>query len=1005
MRRLVVGRIGAAIAVLVGSTCLATAVVVAPAGPAAADGPAPCTVGGPPFPFAGFCATYSGDNTWYGSYGPGFPTDQGWGFCADPPASGGDYPAPGYDYVASSAPAGAITGQVGALGFAFSEAEADGWWEGLTGQFTADQAAVAGKLLYDAVVWASPVPAMDPGVLAAYQALDGWYVQAVGSTASPTLTAQLVGGGTTFTGEGSYQVLVQFPGSDNDATGLNIQLSVTGATLNSATGPTSLTLATDASGEADFTIFEGSPAPVSVTVSIPGGLGQFGLGFLAPTVAELGAQELTSFSAPSNFEVSEGLTALPTTGTVSIAKGGDDAAYYPVGGGVFQILNGSTVVATLTTGADGTTPASDELPAGSYTAHEETAPPGYSTSADQAVVVVAGTNTVVSFTGTAEDRVIPSSLTIEKTDTETDAPLAGAVFDVMYDSANDGSFDQDLGSCTTTAAGSCAPEGNDGPDGLLPGRYQVTETVAPTGYALPSPVSQVIDLLAGESGTVSFGDSLLVGAVFHKMASGNVNPAELVLAGAVIQVDQGTPGGPSIAQCATDSSGTCVTTPNLVSGTHYCWVELAAPRGLAGGANGCFTADNDQANQPITVSDAGEFVAIEVKKVDAANTAVGLPGATFDLYRVTGAGVASAISLASDTMTSNQLLVSTTTTGTDGVGTFALQLPGYAYCAVEVQAPANYVGDPAQQCTDVLSGTTTVPPLVTTLTFDDTEATVNLSVFKYNSLTPTTGIPGAVYDLYVQGNPPPSGVTGTAPADVVAEPGDTWYGRGTTGADGQLSFTVPAGYGWCVHEVTAPVDYVLDPALHCSAVLTTSSTSDETTIAVPETLATVHISAYKYNSETPDTVIPDATYELLTNDAEPPGTPVGAPAGAVVPAGDHFWAEATTDQNGVLTFAVPAGYSWCLYELIAPPSYEQDPAYHCTAVLTTDTTGVAATIAVPEVPLTGGLAFTGAPVLWTGVVGGALVVIGGAVLAIDHRRRRSARSVARSGFRATTHKM
>jgi hypothetical protein len=124
-----------------------------------------------------------------------------------------------------------------------------------------------------------------------------------------------------------------------------------------------------------------------------------------------------------------------------------------------------------------------------------------------------------------------------------------------------------------------------------------------------------------------------------------------------------------------------------------------------------------------------------------------------------------------------------------------------------------------------------------------------------------------------------------------------------------------------------------------------------------------------------------------------------------VPAGDHFWAEATTDQNGVLTFAVPAGYSWCLYELIAPPSYEQDPAYHCTAVLTSDTTGVAATIAVPEVPLTGGLAFTGAPVLWTGVVGGALVVIGGAVLAIDHRRRRSARSVARSGFRATTHKM
>jgi uncharacterized surface anchored protein len=662
-------------------------------------------------------------------------------------------------------------------------------------------------------------------------------------------------------------------------------------------------------------------------------------------------------------------------------------------------------VATLTTGADGTSPASDELPAGSYTAHEETAPPGYSTSPDQSVDVVAGTNTVVSFTGTAEDHVIPSSVTIDKTDAETDAPLAGAVFDVMYDSANNGTFDEDLGSCTTTATGSCSPEGNDGADGLLPGRYQVTETGAPTGYALPSPASQVIDLLAGESGVVSFGDSLLVSTVFHKMASGNVNPAELVLSGAVIQVDQGTPGGRPVAQCATDSSGTCVTTSNLVSGTHYCWVELAAPRGLAGGANGCFTADNEQADQPITVSDAGEFVAIEVKKVDAANTAVGLPGATFDLYRVTGASINSAIPLTGGTVTSNELLVSTTTTGGDGLGTFPLQLPGYAYCAVEVQAPANYIGDPAQQCTDVLSGTTTVPAPVSTLTFDDTEATVNLSVFKYNSLTPSTGIPGAVYDLYVQGDPPPSGVTGTPPADVVAEPGDTWYGRGTTGGDGRLSFTVPAGYGWCVLEVSAPPDYVLDPGLHCSAVLTTSSASEETTIAVPETLATVHISAYKYNSETPDTVIPGATYELLTNDAEPPGTPVGAPTSAVVPTGDHFWAEATTDQNGVLTFAVPAGYSWCLHELIAPAAYQADPGFHCTAVLTTDTSGSAATVAVPEVPLTGGLAFTGAPVLWTGVVGGVLVVVGGTVLAIDHRRRRAGRPAAHSGFRATTHKM
>ena len=984
-------------AVLAGCTLLATALAIAPAGPAFADGPAPCSVGGPPFPFHGFCATYSGANTWYGSYGPGFPTDEGWAFCADPPASGGDYPAPVYDYVASSAPAGADTTQSDALGFAFSEAQANGWWDGSPGQFTDDQAAVAGKLLYDAVVWADPVPAMDPGVLAAYEALDGWYLQAVGAKGSPTLGEALVGGGSTFAGQATYQVQFNFPGTGTPVSGLPVELSISGGSVNSASGPTSATVSTDASGQVDFPIFSSTPGPVSVTVSVPGGLGQVGLAFFAPSAHELSAQELAAFSAPSTLEVTSQLTALATTGTVSIVKGGDDPAYYPLAGATFEVLSGSTPEATLTTGADGTTPMSGQLSAGTYTVHEQTAPPGYGTAPDQDVTVVAGTNTVVSFTGANEDHVVPASLSIEKTDAESGAPLAGAVFDVSYDSTDDGTFDQDLGVCVTNAVGACGPPGNDGTGQLLPGRYRVTETNPPLGYALPNPASQTIDLLAGETSTVTFGDQALVGAVFQKTASGNINPAELVLAGAAIEVDQGAPGGNEVARCSTDQSGTCVTSPVLVPGDRYCWVEAAPPPGLAGGANGCFTADTQQADQPITVSDAGEFVAIEVHKVDAANTSVGLAGATFDLYRMDSGASASVFRLPRgqmksnpvlvDSTTSNEVLVATTVTAVGGIGTFPLQLPGYAYCATEVQAPPNYVADPTQQCTDVLGGTTAVPAPITTLTFDDTEQTVNLSVFKYNSLTPDTGIPGAVYDLYVQGDPPPSGVTGTPPADVVAEPGDAWYARGTTDSDGRLSFTVPAGYGWCVLEVTAPLDYVLDDALHCSAVIMATSDTDATTIAIPETLATVHITAYKYNSLQPDTVIPGATYELLADGAQPPGSPTTTPGGAFVPSGDSFWAEGTTDQNGVLTFAVPAGYSWCLHELIAPAAYQFDSALHCTAVLTTDTTAAAATVAVPETPLAGSLAFTGFPAFGVGAGGVGLIVAGGAVLALEHRRR------------------
>jgi len=957
--------------------------------PAFADGPTPCSVGGPPFPFAGFCATYSGDNTWYGSYGPGFPTDEGWAFCAERPASGGDYPEPVYGYTPSSPPPGANTASDAALGFAFSETEALGWWGGSSGRFTADQVAVAGKLLYDAIVWGSPVPSMDPGVESAYDALNGWLTQATGASGAPILTTALLGAGTSFTGSTTDQVTVVFPGTGTPVAGLPLQLSVTGAAFNDVSGPNALTLATDTSGTASVPIFASNPGPISVTVTVAGGLGQPDLRYFSPGAQDKEAQDLASFAAPTALSSIQQLTALPTTGTVSILKAGDDSSYYPINGAVFEVLSGSNVEATLTTGSDGTTPESPQLRAGSYVVHEQTAPDGYDTAADQPVDVVAGGNTQVSFTGADEEHIVKGSLTIFKQDERTSAPLAGAVFDTIYDSSNSGTFDQNLGLCTTTSSGSCSPSGNDGPTGLLPGRYQVTETGAPPGYAVPQPASQVIDLLPGEDGVVTFGDPRLVAALFEKVATGNVNPAELSLAGAVILVEQGSPGGPPVVECSTNAAGACMTAVILVSGQRYCWSELAAPPGLAGGASGCFTAQDGQGNQPITVSDAGRFVSIEVKKVDAANSAVGLPGAVFDLYRVPNNPTPSVVGLPAAATTPGEVQVGTTVTDSDGIGTFALQLPGYAYCAVEVQPPANYTADTTRQCTDLLTGTTAVPPPVTNLTFGDTERMVGVSVFKYNSLSPGTVIPGATYDLYVEGAGPPSGVPGRVPEDATSEPGDTWYARGTTGSDGKLSFTVPAGYAWCVLEVAAPPNYVRDDALHCSAVVTTSMSPTDATIAIPETLATVHITAYKYNSRQPDTVIPGATYELVAQGAQPPGAPSDQPASASVPAGDTFWAESTTDARGVLTFAVPAGYTWCLHEVTAPAAYQPDPAFHCTAVLTADSSSAATTVAVPETPLTGSLPFTGFPALWMGLAGGALAALGAGALLLERRSRRT----------------
>ncbi|HEY1826759.1 MAG TPA: SpaA isopeptide-forming pilin-related protein, partial [Acidimicrobiales bacterium] len=326
--------------------------------------------------------------------------------------------------------------------------------------------------------------------------------------------------------------------------------------------------------------------------------------------------------------------------------------------------------------------------------------------------------------------------------------------------------------------------------------------------------------------------------------------------------------------------------------------------------------------------------------------------------------------------------------------------PGFAYCVVEQTAPSNYVAQSTPQCTPVLAGSVAVPPVVTSLTFADSAKLITLTAHKFNSLVPDTSIPGATYDLYVEGAGPPSSAPPVPPADATVEAGDSWYARGTSDASGNLMFSIPAGYAWCLLEHSAPADYLPDPALHCSSTLTMSSPSSATTIALPETLATVYISAHKYNSLVPDTVIAGATYALFAQGAAPAGSsPPAAPAGVIVPAGQTYWGQGTTDAAGLLSFAVPSGYSWCLQELVAPAGYQPDPADHCTSVLSDDSAAATGSLALPELPVPGPgpLAFTGGPSVWLPLTGMLLVLAG---LALLELKRRAERSTARVLSRA-----
>ena len=944
------------------------------------DGPAPCTAGAPPDPFRGFCATYNGANTWFGSYGPGFPTSPGWAFCAEPPASGSPYPSPSYSYQLSGPPAGADTTHLAELGYAFSTATVQGFWDGAAGAFTADQAAAAGKLLYDDVAWHSGAGTMDPGVQAAYTRLLGWMLTAAGATGPPDVTVSLVGGGTTFTTTATIRTTVSFPGSGTGVSGIGVLVGLTNASFDGTGGGTSALGTTDANGRLDQAITATGSGPITVSVTSLVRVGQPSMQFYRPTALLPSAQTIVAGSSPIYQAGSATFSSSappPSTGTISVLKSGDDTAYYPITGAQFEVRSGATVLATLDTDSSGAAGPSSPLAPGTYTVHESVAPPGYQPASDQTVEVVAGQNSVVSFTGAAGDQISPASLTLHKVAASTGDALEGAVLSVRYDPANDGTFPDDLGTCTTGIDGSCTPAGNDGSD-LRPGRYLITELTPPPGYSLDPSGAQTILLSPGQAGTVTFHDPPLVPQSFLKTASGNVDASHVILAGAIFVVS--TPTGTPVTSCTTAGDGTCSTDSVLTANDPYCWQETAAPPGLASGASGCFTAAASAPPIPISVDDRGTWVQVLARKVDATSTGTGVPGAIFDLYRMdAGSGPdhplppASAITLAGGTW------VGRATGAARGIARFTLQLPDYAYCVIEHRAPANYQPDPAPHCTEILTGTTAMPPTTVTVTVADRPVPISLHVAKTNATQPGVGVPGATYDLYAKA-PFPAGMPAPDP-QAPSRPDLRWFASGTTDSVGRLTFTIPAGHAWCIAERTSPAGFVLDPGLHCTAVLDADSPDPVRTIALVEIPDQVIVRGFKFNAATPNTGIPGASYALFVQGAIPPGF-VGPPVPSwlSVPAGMALFAIGTSDAAGALAFPVPVGHAWCLTEVAAPAGYARDAGLHCTAILDRTTAAADLNVALPE------LASTGADLPIS--LGLGLAAAGGVMTLASRRRRR-----------------
>ena len=162
-------------------------------------------------------------------------------------------------------------------------------------------------------------------------------------------------------------------------------------------------------------------------------------------------------------------------GAVRVSKiSADNGAV--LSGATFELMNGAgTVLATQTTGADGTA-RFDNLPAGSYTVREVGAPTGYKIAVNpsQAVTVAAGATSDVRF----ENDRVNGKIRIVKRDALTKEALAGAVFTVTRLSATEGGGAVGEAVVTlTTGADGTAETG-----WLQWGRYRVAETGVPEHY-------------------------------------------------------------------------------------------------------------------------------------------------------------------------------------------------------------------------------------------------------------------------------------------------------------------------------------------------------------------------------------------------------------------------------------------------------------------------------------------------------------------------------------------
>lgn len=217
----------------------------------------------------------------------------------------------------------------------------------------------------------------------------------------------------------------------------------------------------------------------------------------------------------------------------------------------------------FTTGADGKITITNVRP-GNYIITEIKAPDGYLIDdPTRTITVTSGDTQTIVFKDTK-----PGGLIIEKRDSVTKEPLAGATFKVM---TSDGRFvAQDGGATSTNGLYTTDANGQIHIVDLDPDTYVVTEVTAPDGYLMDAP-SQTVKIEKNDTQTLTFYDTPLGGLTIVKVDSESGKRLE----GAKIEVAKMN--GEIVGTYVTDKLGV-IQLPDLDDGW-YQLTEIKAPKG------------------------------------------------------------------------------------------------------------------------------------------------------------------------------------------------------------------------------------------------------------------------------------------------------------------------------------------------------------------------------------------------------------------------------------------